>query len=313
MAAFDAYALHSVVFRTARKLVLPLVLLKFHYTYEKLSGIPEPYLLLANHNTDFDPIFLGLASERQIYFVATEKILRMGLLSPFIMSLFHPIIHYKGKTGISSAKEILGRLREKKNVALFPEGNRSFNGLTGDFVSATGKLAKRSGVTLVTYRLRGGYFISPRWSKTLRSGRLHGEIANVYPPEKLKQLSEEQINEAIRKDLFVDAYSDQNRNRIPYKGRNLALGLESTLFLCPRCGAVSSLHSRGNEIFCSCGFHAEYDSFGYLQCSGGDTVTITELDDRQHRAVDALLEETSDALLFEDAVQAGGQAVAGIA
>ena len=304
MASFDEYAFHQAVFRVVSPLVFPLAKLQFRYTYEKLSSIPEPYLLLANHNTDFDPIFLGLASEHQVYFVATEKILRMGLLSPFVMRFFHPIIHYKGKTGISSVKEILGRLRERKNVALFPEGNRSFNGLTGDFVSATGKLAKRSGATLVTYRLRGGYFTSPRWGKGLRRGKMLGEIAHVYPPETLKQMSEGEINEAIRQDLFVDAYSDQKRQRIPYKGKNLALGLESTLFQCPQCGAVSSLHSEGNEIFCSCGYRAEYDVFGYLHDGDGSVVTITDLDQCQHKAVENLLEQSSDALLFEDSVKA---------
>lgn len=300
----EEYAFHKAVFRLVAVLGLPLVRLKFRYSFEKLRGIPKPYLLLANHNTDLDPVFLGLASGDQIYFVATEKILRMGLLSPFVQRFFHPIIHYKGKTGISSVKEILERLREKKNVALFPEGNRSFNGLTGDFVDSTGKLVRRSGATLVTYRLHGGYFTSPRWGKGMRRGRIRGEIAHVYLPETLKHMSEEQINAAIRRDLFVDAYSDQKRDPIPYRGRNPALGLESTLFLCPLCGSFSALHSEGNIISCSCGYRAEYDEYGYLQEKSGNTVTITELDQRQHAYLNQLSGESSDALVFEDPVLA---------
>ena len=108
-------------------------------------------------------------------------------------------------------KEILAKLRDGRNVALFPEGNRSFNGLSGDFPPATGKLVKKSGATLVTYRLHGGYLTTPRWSTSLRKGKLWGEIAGIYSPEKLKAMTEDEVNRAIRHDLFVDAYADQKK------------------------------------------------------------------------------------------------------
>ena len=300
----DEYRLHRAIYRTVRFWGAPIVQAIYGYSCENLKGIPGPILLLANHNTDMDPGFVGIASEEPIYFVATEKILRMGLLSPVLMHLFHPIIHYKGKAGISSVKEILSRLKDNKNVALFPEGNRSFNGLTGDFLSSTGKMAKRSGATLVTYRLHGGYFTSPRWSTGLRKGRIRGEIANIYSPEKLYSMTEEEINEAIRKDLHVDAYADQEKERIPYRGKDLAHGLESTLFACPQCGAVSSLHSEGDRISCICGYSAKYDEYGYLHDNKGHTITITQLDALQRERIRSLSCQMEDVLLFEDAVQA---------
>ncbi|MBQ3373748.1 MAG: 1-acyl-sn-glycerol-3-phosphate acyltransferase [Oscillospiraceae bacterium] len=300
----DEYRLHRAIYRTVRFWGTPIVRSIYGYSCENLKGIPGPILLLANHNTDMDPGFVGIASGEPIYFVATEKLLRMGLLSPVLINLFHPIIHYKGKAGISSVKEILARLKNNRNVALFPEGNRSFNGLTGDFLSSTGKMARRSGATLVTYRLHGGYFTSPRWSTAMRKGRIRGEIANIYPPEKLKSMTEEEINEAIRKDLYVDAYADQERDRIPYRGKDLALGMESTLFSCPQCGSISSLHSKGDSITCSCGYSAEYDEYGYLHDNRGQTATITQLDALQREKISALAEQVEDILLFEDAVNA---------
>ena len=300
----DHYRLHTAIYRTVRFWGSPIVRAIFGYSCEELKGIPGPILLLANHNTDLDPGFVGIASEEPIYFVATEKILRMGLLTPVLMNLFHPIIHYKGKAGISSVKEILARLKENRNVALFPEGNRSFNGLTGDFLSSTGKMAKRSGATLVTYRLRGGYFTSPRWSTSFRRGRVYGEIAAVYPPEILNKMTEAEVNEAIRRDLFVDAYADQEKDRISFKGKNLALGLESTLFACPACGMISTLHSQGDRISCRCGYSAEYDQYGFLHDSDGQTDTITRLDTLQREKICFLASQTEDVLLFEDAVWA---------
>lgn len=299
----DRYLLHRIIFRICHFFAVPFLRLKFRYSYDPLPDIKGPYLLLANHNTDFDPLFIGAACPTQMYFVATEKILRMGFLSSLVMALFQPIIHYKGKTGISSVKEILHKLKEGKNVALFPEGNRSFNGLTGEFVPATGKMAKRSGAALITYRLHGGYFTSPRWSAGLRRGRMRGEVAHVYTPEVLKDMTEKEINEAIRNDLQMDAYEEQKRDPIPYEGSDLALGLESTLFACPKCGKISSLHSSGNTLSCTlCDFSAEYDVYGYLKDSEGREYTITDLDARQKKLIKELAALPPEEILFHDSI-----------
>ena len=298
-----SYRFHRIVFRIGHFLAVPYLKLKFRYTYDALPQKIGPYLLLANHNTDFDPLFVGAACGSQVYFVATEKILRMGALSSLVMALFRPIIHYKGKTGISSVKEILNKLREGKSVALFPEGNRSFNGLTGKFLSSTGKMAKRSGASLVTYRLHGGYFTSPRWSATLRKGRIRGELVHIYTPEMLKAMSEQEVNEAIRKDLYVDAYQEQQQELTSFRGKELALGLESTLFRCPSCGSISTLSSEDDRLKCSCcGFSAVYDVYGYLHDHNGRQWTVTELDRLQREAVQSLAGYDPELLLFSDRV-----------
>ena len=300
----NTYGFHRIVFSIGQFLAIPYLRLKFRYSFDKIPELKGPYLLLANHNTDFDPLFVGAACPHQVYFVATEKILRMGMLTVLVMALFQPIIHYKGKTGISSVKEILSKLKEGKNVALFPEGNRSFNGLTGSFLPSTGKLARRSGASLVTYRLHGGYFTSPRWSATLRKGKMRGELVKVYTPDELKTMTEAEINQAIRQDLQVDAYQEQQRRPVAYDGADLARGLESTLFLCPSCGKISTLRSEGDALRCtSCGFHAVYDAYGYLHGDAGEVWTITELDARQQEAIRALSQKSNDELLFSDNVE----------
>ena len=42
----------------------------------KVESPPGPFLLLSNHLTDQDPILLGSAFRPQMYFVASEHILR---------------------------------------------------------------------------------------------------------------------------------------------------------------------------------------------------------------------------------------------
>ena len=54
---------------------------KVNLSLDDLSDIPAPYLLLCNHTTNLDPIFVGLAMGRQAYFVATENVLHKGFVS----------------------------------------------------------------------------------------------------------------------------------------------------------------------------------------------------------------------------------------
>ena len=71
---------HKRAFAFFNTVLGPLVRYRFNYSGDKVN-IPDPYLLIANHNTDLDPLLIGAATRGQIYFVATEHINRMGIRS----------------------------------------------------------------------------------------------------------------------------------------------------------------------------------------------------------------------------------------
>ena len=299
----DEHKRHVRAFRFFGAFVTPIFRRKFHYSYDPIPVSASPYFLLCNHNLDVDPILLGMAAKQQIYFVASENIMRKGLATRFLLRYFKPIIHTKGKAGLQSSMEILRHLKSGYNVALFPEGNRSFNGVTGPLFSATGKLARRSGASLVTYRMEGGYFTQPRWSIQLRRGKLHGKLVHIYTPEELKSMTDAEIIAAIERDLHEDAYETQQREHAAFRGRDLARGLEAALFTCPKCGRIGTLYSHGDTISCDCGFAATYDVYGDLTDQNGVRHTVTDWDIRQR---EELAEHRNaaepDTVLFSDDV-----------
>ena len=269
---------HQLLWKIVYYPVMLFMRLRFGYR-PKVQPVEAPALIVSNHVTDIDPLMLALTVRNFTYFIASEHVFRHPLAGKLLIWAMSPISRMKGSTAGDTAITALRRMKKGFSVALFAEGNRTFNGVTADIVESTAKLAKVSGASLVTHRFRGGYLTSPRWAGAdMRKGLLTGEIVHIYSPEELKKMTPAQIAEAIRADIHEDAYATQARWQIPYRGKNLAQHLERALCLCPVCGQLGRLKSRGDELTCACGLRAVYTPLGYLEGTGLPFSTVTEWD-----------------------------------
>lgn len=271
----QAYRRHVRFYRAMRWLIGPFLKAYFRFTAGPAPAVDGPCLVVANHTTDFDSLFVALSFPRHMYYVASEHIFRVPLLRAFFRYFLDPVLKRKGGADVNTALQAARRLRAGRNVMLFAEGNKSFHGETGPVHPATGGLAKASGATLVTYRLTGGYFTSPRWAHTLRRGRVAGAVMGVYPPEVLAGMSADAVNALIARDIREDAYARQREAPVRYRGKRLAEGLENALYLCPRCGGMGTLHGQRASLRCACGLYAEFGNTGALQGKGLPFETLT--------------------------------------
>ncbi|MCQ2406256.1 MAG: 1-acyl-sn-glycerol-3-phosphate acyltransferase [Oscillospiraceae bacterium] len=280
---------HIFVWGFLRWVVPGILRRRFNYSPE-ICPTEGPCLVLCNHNTDWDPILLGYAFPQQMYFVASEHVFRWGFVSGLLRFFFDPIARLKGTTAGDTVMTIMRRIKEGCSVAIFAEGNRSFNGLTGEILPSTGKLAlklaKMSNASLVTYRISGGYLSSPRWAgNSIRRGKMTGKVMGIYSPETLKAMKPAEVSEIIERDLFVDAYAEQRENPVRFIGKNLAEGLSNVLCLCPRCGKIGSLEGKKNSLSCDCGFSVTYNEYGLFEGAGAPADNITDWDRQQTEAL----------------------------
>ena len=260
---------HRIVWRLARPLARLIVWLRLGYRTE-LSRIRGPFLLLCNHVTDWDPVLVGAGMHQQFYYVASEHLFRSGLGGKLVNWLQAPIPRQKGGSAAGTVLTILRRLKAGDSVGIFPEGNRCWDGVTGELLPSVGKLARTAGVKLVTYRLEGGYFVSPRWSgSSIRRGRMRGGVVNVYAPEQLRAMTPAEITAHITEDLHEDAYARQRSDPARYLSRRGAEHMETLLFICPRCGMLHSMQSKKNTVRCwKCGFSFRWLPTGFLAGEG---------------------------------------------
>lgn len=268
---------HILFYNFFRRVVVPYTKLKFGYKFQVAKDLPDNYIVLSNHVTDYDPILVALSFPRQMYFVASEHIARWNLAYKFLKTCFEPIIRYKGTVAASTVVEILRRVRKGANVCVFAEGVRTWDGITCPILPSTAKLIKTAKCGLVTYKIKGGYFSSPMWSgANTRKGFMEGAPVNVYTKEDLAKMSLNEIYEAINRDLYEDAYERQLADPKPYRGKALAEGMENLLFKCPKCGAYDTFQSRNDTVSCkACDFHFHYNEYGMLD--GAPFKTLREL------------------------------------
>jgi 1-acyl-sn-glycerol-3-phosphate acyltransferase len=294
----QSYKRHLMFYRGARKLLAPLIKWIFHIEVQPAPEIAGPFIAVSNHVTDLDPLFMGLSFPGHMYFVASEHIFRSPFIGGLLKYFLDPISKQKGGADVGTAMQMLRRIKKGMNVGLFAEGNKSFHGGPCPIVPATGSLVKASGASLCTYRLEGGYFTNPRWSHSLRRGRMKGYPVNVYPPEVLSNMTGEEINKLIARDIGEDAYLRQEEDPISYRGKRLAEGLQNALYLCPGCLGRGTLIGEGDFIRCGCGFEARLLDTGYFE--GGPFKTVAAWGDWQKEKLQRIIGNLGDETVFSD-------------
>ncbi|MCR5174405.1 MAG: 1-acyl-sn-glycerol-3-phosphate acyltransferase [Oscillospiraceae bacterium] len=271
-----AHLRHVSFYYFIRPAVRLFLWLTFRYrTPEKVKD-SGPFVMICNHVTDLDMLFTSCFFQHHMYYVASEHISRFGFLYRFLKRYFCPILRKKGTVAAATAMEMKRVVKKGWSIGLFAEGERSANGVNRPVIPSTGSLVRMLNCTLYTVRLHGGYFSSPRWGKGFRRGKVTIEVAGRYAPDQLRAMSGDEITTLIDRDIHVDAYADNARAQIAFRGKAPAEGIEHVLLACPCCGALNTISSSGSRFRCSCGMQGTYDDYGLLHGSGFSFASITE-------------------------------------
>ncbi len=287
--AFDKFGVNLVLHT-----IVPILKNRFGVKkHETLTVTDEPFVMLYNHVTDLDIVWIIDAFRTHMYCLASEHMVRFPIVGKIILWFFNPIIIKKGSTGTAAVMEIHRVIKAGHNVLMSPEGVRSGNGLTNPLVPATAAVLKKLRCNVVTVRIHGGYLTSPRWGKGIRRGEITIEKIAEYSKDDIAKMSAEEFEAHINEDIYEDAYAYNEKAKIPFKGKKLAEGIEAQLFMCPRCKKIGTIHSKNNSFFCDCGLSATMDEYGIIK---GDDIpfrSVTKWDAWQSKELDNI-DATSD-------------------
>lgn len=257
---------------------------KFDMSAETLN-LPGPALIICNHVSNWDPLFVGFCfPQDQLSFVASEHLLRQGLVTKVLQSIVSIIARPKASGSTQTVITCMKELKAGNSVCLFAEGDATWNGVTQEVFPATGKMARATGAYLVTMRSERLYLADPRWAHNLRKAPFSIGPVHVYSPEELKAMEPSEITDAINHDIFYDIWEEQRREPVKISTKKRADRLESALFMCPGCHGISTLKGEDDRISCSCGFETRLNEYGFFE-PAEPFATIAEWDTFQHEAL----------------------------
>ncbi|MBB75935.1 MAG: 1-acyl-sn-glycerol-3-phosphate acyltransferase [Planctomycetaceae bacterium] len=118
-------------------------------------------LICCNHQSNIDPVVIGLCCDRQLIYLARKSLFRFG---PFacLIRFYGAISIDRDGAGLTGIKGILRQLKKERLVLMFPEGTRSRDGQIAPFKPGLCALARRARVPLVPVALDGAYDVLPR-------------------------------------------------------------------------------------------------------------------------------------------------------
>ena len=149
-------------------------------------------LVLSNHQSQFDPMLVGLAIDRRLNYLARETLFRFPPFRWLIRSLDAIPIDREG-LGLAGLKETLRRLKRDELVLIFPEGTRTPDGEVHPLKPGFSALAQRTSVPLLPVAIDGAFDAWPRWKLLPGLATIHVHIGEPIPPEQAKLYDEREL------------------------------------------------------------------------------------------------------------------------
>jgi 1-acyl-sn-glycerol-3-phosphate acyltransferase len=164
-------------------------------------------------------------------------------------------------------------------VLIFPEGQTTWDGETQPIYGGIEKILKKTGCSLVIFRLRGNFLCKPWWAEARRKGRVSISI-RTFAPDRIAAMSDGELLETIRQGIYNNDVKNPANRTIPFSGKDLAAGLERFVWMCMHCEQEDSLVTTGDTIRCTaCGGTWRIDPYCCLSTDDPARHTLADLKD----------------------------------
>jgi len=184
----------TLLFRATWNSLRALFWVLFRFRVEGLEQFPAgPAVIVANHPSALDALFLAVALPERILYVAAEEFLTIRGVG-WAMRAYGCIPVRRGKVDASAVKESLRALGAGFKVGVFPQGQVS--PLTGSPRPGAALLAAHARVPIIPVALIGTGRVFPLGAWYPRIARVTVRFGPLLPPPKSDRADQEAITAA---------------------------------------------------------------------------------------------------------------------
>ncbi|MFA9399231.1 MAG: lysophospholipid acyltransferase family protein [Clostridiaceae bacterium] len=172
-------------------------LLKINIEMQGMENIPdETFLLVSNHQSDFDIPIVMSSLNKTLGFVAKKEMESIPFISYWMKQIECIFMDRSDiRKAVKSINEGVDKLKNGKSMSIFPEGTRSRGDKMGEFKKGSLKLAMKSNVPILPLSIDGSY-------KIMESN--HGWMLKSSVNVKVK----------IMEPIYMDNLNKEDKNNI---------------------------------------------------------------------------------------------------
>lgn len=129
-------------------------------------------MLMSNHVSYVDPIFIGAAVNRNLRYMARSTLFKPGFIRWFLLSVNAFPVN-RGTPDRGAIRQALKVLENGDLLVIFPEGTRSVDGSTlGKAEAGVGFIAHKTPAPVIPVFLSGAQNVLPRKAKMLKTAKV---------------------------------------------------------------------------------------------------------------------------------------------
>ena len=244
-----------------------------------LKKVKGPILAIGNHCSMMDIIFAVHALLPKRFNIVTSKdLFTWKSLKPFI-TRFRAIPKNQCAIDITAIKMMKKALESNNNVLIYPEGRTSVDGKELFYIAPSiAKFIKMMDVTVALVKSNGAYLTKPRWFHGFRKGKVVTTTSVLLTQEEVRTMPQAEIYKRVIDALQFNDHIWQRENKIKFRSKNLAKGLEYILYKCPKCSKEYQMETDNRHLMCTaCGYKVEYTEHGLLK-PVNDSFTFDRVD-----------------------------------
>ncbi len=187
---------YRFIYFLIRIIATPLFRIRVH----GIENIPkdEKYIICANHKSFLDPIFVALAINRQVHFIAKKELFDIPILKNILKKLNAIPAQRDGKD-LSVLRDSIKLIKNGKILGIFPEGTRVKEIKRENIKDGAGYIALKSKTDILTIEIISSY---KPFSKT----DLY--IKNLVEIENFKEYKSKDAMEKIMDETYEKMYEN---------------------------------------------------------------------------------------------------------
>lgn len=198
----------------------------FSLRTEGSRNVPRsgPVLILANHESFLDPVAIGIAVRRRIWYLARKTLFASPMFGKYLESVGCLPVDQEGvaKEGLRASMDCL---QAGRALLIFPEGERTLTGEMNPFKPGIALVLRKAPVPIVPVGVAGMYEAYPRQAKFPKfspiwwpwtGGGVAVSVGEPIAPEKYQGMQREELLNFLFDRIKAQAARAEKLVRKPY-------------------------------------------------------------------------------------------------